>query len=239
MIARKRQSFLDKPKTTRNSISPLLNLEKDAQKQISFRYLRFRCQDLPRTIDFYETIGMKLDNKIDPDVSNSTTYLAFSFPPQIKEIAEKRINIQLLFQHDDNKVHTTTTTPLPDHSHEYLVIYIHLMNRVIKRFTSKGFSIKMNPIDINETKMCILIDPNGIEVRLMELLDVHLGGKVNWFARLGYYTIPINHGKEVVSNYEKVFGGKKDKKQNEPVFLRNLDQGIQSCRLRRFCNRAI
>ncbi|KAJ1340172.1 hypothetical protein BSLG_005165 [Batrachochytrium salamandrivorans] len=66
------------------------------------------------------------------------------------------------------------STPEPLHSYEYLVIYIHFINRIVKRVSAKGFEIIMPPTEFETTKVCILKDPNGIEVRLYDMTDAQL-----------------------------------------------------------------
>ena len=69
----------------------------------------------------------------------------------------------------------TTEDSKDTHSFEYLVIYVHFIDRIIKRLSSKGFKMKMPTKTISDIKVAILKDPSGIEVRLMELSPIFLG----------------------------------------------------------------
>ncbi|KAI8823534.1 uncharacterized protein EV422DRAFT_565475 [Fimicolochytrium jonesii] len=96
-------------------------------------------------------------------------------------------------------------TGLKSHNYEYLVIYVHFLHRLAKRLKSKGFKIVVEPMAISEVKMCIALDPNGMEVRLMELSDSQLNvptTRKQWFARLAYYTLPTPQADFAVRWYE-------------------------------------
>lgn len=70
-------------------------------------------------------------------------------------------------------------------SSEYLVIYVHFFDRLVKRLLSKGFfkselkilgyKTKVFNTDLSDIKMALFVDPNGLEVRLMEMMKEHLG----------------------------------------------------------------
>ena len=54
-------------------------------------------------------------------------------------------------------------------------MYVHFIDRLVKRLASKGFKIKMPTSTLSDLKTAILIDPNGIQVRLVELPNDYLG----------------------------------------------------------------
>jgi hypothetical protein len=60
------------------------------------------------------------------------------------------------------------------HVYEYLAIYIHFIGRYFTRFATKSFhECILPPTDFGGVKMAILLDPNGIQVRLIELGPSH------------------------------------------------------------------
>ncbi|KAI8805294.1 hypothetical protein BJ742DRAFT_410470 [Cladochytrium replicatum] len=95
------------------------------------------------------------------------------------------------------------------HAYEYIVFYVRFLARVTKRLQSKGYDVQMMNVTVPEMKMAVTTDPNGIEVRLMELTDLQLAddpGKTPWFGRLAYYTIPTDYAVETVRRLERLFG---------------------------------
>lgn len=60
------------------------------------------------------------------------------------------------------------------HVHEYLVIYVHFLNRLFNRISGKKLTVLLQPTDFGGVKMAIFVDPNGIHVRLIELSPEHL-----------------------------------------------------------------
>ncbi|KAJ3333632.1 hypothetical protein HDU76_005861 [Blyttiomyces sp. JEL0837] len=108
-------------------------------------------------------------------------------------------------------------------SNEYLVIYVHFLARLMKRLAAKSCDVVVPPTDVADMKVSIVKDPNNVEVRLIELTEAQLednlpGPKKQWFARLGYYTVPTNHSDHTIRFYERIFtqnpanvnAGKKD-----------------------------
>ncbi|KAJ3227639.1 hypothetical protein HK099_001146 [Clydaea vesicula] len=147
----------------------------------------------------------------------------YLFKPTVTN-TENSHDFKLMFEYTDTK--TVNKVPVTEeednlnenkkkfgfveekHNSEYLVIYVHFLSRLIKRIANKGFEIVVFPIDISETKIAIIKDPNGMEIRLMELNDTQLGEtgpKKLWFARIGFYTIPTNCATDTCANYEKLF----------------------------------
>ena len=72
------------------------------------------------------------------------------------------------------------------HKYEYLLFYVNFLDRLIKRMGA--YEIKLQPCLIGVSKVAILTDPNGIQIRLIEAPD-EVSGSGNTFARLGYYSI--------------------------------------------------
>ncbi|KAI9016941.1 hypothetical protein BC832DRAFT_285 [Gaertneriomyces semiglobifer] len=225
------------------------------QERYAFKYLRFRCLDINRTIEFYQSLGMSLDWQVEQvaqpmgtekgkgafntvrdesknDTSEKTTVFAMSYRVSGKDNAA--LNVQLLFEYKHSldarpvsgsedmltekllreplkgSTHLTTTS----RNYEYLVIYVHFVHRLAKRLDAKGFDIVLAPLDIAEVKMCIVRDPNHLEIRLMELTDSQLNlasTRKQWYAKLGYYAIPTSQGEAAVRWYETLLGANRAK----------------------------
>ncbi|KAJ3171158.1 hypothetical protein HDU88_008194 [Geranomyces variabilis] len=219
-----------------------------------FKYIRLKCSDVPRTIDFYQNLGMSIDweaeqsafvpppvekdkdkeRERDRDKREVQELLAekeqkdkvvsMSYRPTGKDVGTH--NVQLVLEQD------ASVDPLGDyvppavdeegresfsrdpavggrvpHNYEYLVIYVHFVHRLAKRLQGKGFEVVLEPIAIADVKMCIMKDPNGLEVRLMELTDSQLNvpsTKKQWYARLGYYVLPTGMAEATVRWYETI-----------------------------------
>ncbi|KAJ3372389.1 hypothetical protein HDU91_003435 [Kappamyces sp. JEL0680] len=73
--------------------------------------------------------------------------------------------------------------------YEYLVIYVHFLARLVKRMQAKAYEVALDVTVFDGVKMAILKDPNNIQ----------------WFARLGYYTIPTSFADSTVMLYESLF----------------------------------
>jgi hypothetical protein len=149
--------------------------------------------------------------------------------PVAKEIQNQRV--QLIFEEDldyhqemqinqlkekakiDNQAKVaekndqSATLDKSKREYEYLVIYVHFLPRILKRMESKGFEIVLDITSFENVKIAILKDPNQIQIRLMELPDSYLNdsGAKQWFARLGYYTLPSSNADETVLMYESYF----------------------------------
>ncbi|ORY47260.1 hypothetical protein BCR33DRAFT_678118 [Rhizoclosmatium globosum] len=97
-----------------------------------------------------------------------------------------------------------------ERNQEYLVIYVHLLPRLVKRLAQKGFVCSLPITPFQGAQIAILQDPNGIEVRLIELTeaqseDPNVLVKRQWFARVGYYTIPSVKLDHTSRYYERMF----------------------------------
>ncbi|KAI9344812.1 hypothetical protein DFJ73DRAFT_493361 [Zopfochytrium polystomum] len=117
------------------------------------------------------------------------------------------------------------TRPKTARNSEYLLFYVHLLLRVMKRMSAKGFTVVIPPTELSDRiKVAVLRDPSDMEVRLVELADAQFEevasppgpqphqtpstpshSKKQWFCRLGYYTIPTARADETVKMYEKLF----------------------------------
>ncbi|KAJ3184712.1 hypothetical protein HDU87_004116 [Geranomyces variabilis] len=219
-----------------------------------FKYIRLKCSDVPRTIDFYQNLGMSIDweaeqsafvpppvekdkdkererdrdkrevQELLADKEQKEKVVSMSYRPTGKDVGTH--NVQLVLEQD------ASVDPLGDyvspavdeegrerfsrdpavggrvpHNYEYLVIYVHFVHRLAKRLQGKGFEVLLEPIAIAEVKMCIMKDPNGLEVRLMELTDSQLNvpsTKKQWYARLGYYVLPTGMAETTVRWYETI-----------------------------------
>ncbi|KAJ3294544.1 hypothetical protein HK104_003508 [Borealophlyctis nickersoniae] len=137
-----------------------------------------------------------------------------------KGYGDQSHNVQLLFEHDKKRApmivveegEVAEREVKKGHIFEYLVIYVHFVVRLVKRLSAKGFHLKLAPLDVAEVKMCILEDPNGLEVRLMELTDSQLNEastKKQWYARLGYYTLPTHRADDSIRFYETLFSAQR------------------------------
>eukprot|EP00842_Homolaphlyctis_polyrhiza_P003757 jgi/Hompol1/4382/HPOL_003610-RA len=101
--------------------------------------------------------------------------------------------------------HIDRKTP---HNYEYLVVYVHFIQRLIKRFMSKGYEVLLQPMEIENAKLAILKDPNGLEVRLLDMSETQLNegnNRKQWFTRLGYYAVPTSNADETTLMYEQLF----------------------------------
>ncbi|KAI8915360.1 hypothetical protein DFJ77DRAFT_462364 [Powellomyces hirtus] len=230
-------------------------LNSHIQERYVFKYIRLKCTDLQRTVEFYQNLGMSVDYEADQmaflppptekerekekdkdrdkreiqemlaEKEGKERVLCMSYRPIGKEVATH--NVQLLLEQD------SSAEALPDplyaagagefresqlsrdpavggrvpHNFEYLVVYVHFVQRLAKRLQGKGFDLVLEPQNIAEVKMCIMKDPNGVEIRLMELTDSQLNvpsTKKQWYARLGYYVLPTGSADVAVRWYETI-----------------------------------
>ncbi|ORX41800.1 hypothetical protein BCR36DRAFT_338720 [Piromyces finnis] len=177
--------------------------------QVQLKWLRFRCLDLEKTIDFYESIGMSLEYKKKKDFSDDCT-LVFIFKNVILSEKDECDNVQLVFDYSslytgaDSLEEIHNTKKRKAHlSGEYLLIYVHFIDRLIKRVSSRGIKSYIPLQENGGIKYIIYKDPNGIEVRIMEYPSQYLNENllpVQWFSKLGYYTLPIPQA-GVISEY--------------------------------------
>ncbi|ORZ32764.1 hypothetical protein BCR44DRAFT_145432, partial [Catenaria anguillulae PL171] len=104
---------------------------------------------------------------------------------------------------------------------DYLIVYMHFLPRVIKRLHAKGFRALLGMQTVMDNiHYAIYLDPNGVEVRLMELPDVHLNEVASWFARIGYYVAQVPHADEFRHYLESLFS----KQRRTTAMLRALQQ---------------
>ncbi|KAI9217708.1 hypothetical protein BC828DRAFT_246612 [Blastocladiella britannica] len=110
---------------------------------------------------------------------------------------------------------------------DYLVVYVHFLPRIIKRLHSKGFrailAFTTVPTDA-AISYAIYLDPNGIELRLVEMPDVYLNevaSKSPWFARVGYYLTHVPSADDARHFLESLFS----KQRRTPAMVRALQTG--------------
>ncbi|KAJ3268697.1 hypothetical protein HK104_005295, partial [Borealophlyctis nickersoniae] len=97
----------------------------------------------------------------------------------------------------------------PGHNHEHLVVYVRILDRMVKRLGGKGFTLRFPITDLFGVRIAVVTDPNGIELRLIQLTEQMLmeppSIKNQWFARIAYYTLPTTQGDHTVRKYESMF----------------------------------
>ncbi|ORX64872.1 hypothetical protein BCR32DRAFT_297903 [Anaeromyces robustus] len=176
--------------------------------QVQLKWLRFRCYDVDKTVDFYESIGMSLDYKKKKEYSDDCT-LAFIYKNVILSEKDECDNVQLVFDYSSLYVPTLSNLEYDYKndkkrlSEEYLLIYVHFIERLIKRVDARGIKYYIPLQESNGIKYIIYKDPNGIEVRLMEYPSQFLNENllpVQWFSKLGYYTLSIPQA-GIISEY--------------------------------------
>ncbi|KAJ3189660.1 hypothetical protein HK101_008797 [Irineochytrium annulatum] len=153
------------------------------------------------------------------DVNEGAVQLFFECPNQVDTTKKEAERHAENVDHEEGLkigVQNVTATVEPKSSGEYLLIYVHFVSRLIKRLIAKGFEISVPPTEFHETRVAILHDPSGIEVRLVELLETQseeqtpgaanaTAKKPQWFAKLGFYTIATAKSDPTVRLYEKLF----------------------------------
>ncbi|KAJ3033082.1 hypothetical protein HDV00_006814 [Rhizophlyctis rosea] len=104
---------------------------------------------------------------------------------------------------------------LPPHSYEYLVVYVRMLDRLVKRVEGRGFKLRTPVRDHFGVRFGVATDPNGVNVRLIQLNDAQMNEPAaiknqepnysQWFGRIGYYTLPTAQGESTVRYYERLF----------------------------------
>ncbi|KAJ3326187.1 hypothetical protein HDV06_000063 [Boothiomyces sp. JEL0866] len=112
------------------------------------------------------------------------------------------------------------------HQYEYLVIYVHFLQRLVKRMASKNYEVEMDVTNFDGVKLAIMRDPNNIQIRFVEMPDSYLNdsSKKQWFARLGYYSLATSNADATALLYESLFHQRvvnksKDKKDKDQILL--------------------
>ncbi|RKO84763.1 hypothetical protein BDK51DRAFT_47782 [Blyttiomyces helicus] len=153
-------------------------------ERFRFRYIRLRCSgSIEDTIEFYTSLGMTVEWQTemtaasgDPNAARDVLALAYQFNSN----EQSMYNVQLWFEKVGGWKHICRSSEAPHPSKMFYpslnpqVIYVHFLSRLVGRLKGKGFQITASPVDISEVKICIARDPNGIEVRLIELSDLQL-----------------------------------------------------------------
>jgi len=167
--------------------------------QVQLKWLRFRCYDVSKTINFYESIGMSLEFKKKKDYSDDCT-LCFIYKNVILSEKDECDNVQLIFDYNSLEKNETFLDELNEKnkkvrlSEEYLLIYVHFIDRLIKRIEARGIKCYIPLQENNGIKYIVYKDPNNIEIRLMEFPSQYLNEHllpVQWFSKLGYYSLPL------------------------------------------------
>lgn len=129
--------------------------------------------------------------------------------------------------------------------HDSMVIYVHFITRVVKRLQAKKFKIHTDVREYAGIQYAIILDPSGIEVRLVECTEPQLNDAnsesnikasahmmesnltpLKWFARLGYYATETFSGSNTVSFYEALFSNQR--KSDAHQVASNGTQGSSS-----------
>jgi predicted enzyme related to lactoylglutathione lyase len=180
-----------------------------------------------------EHVKKNSDLNDEPDIEqqeNPTRVLALSFSPQVNVPGTKgqqSQRVQIVFEedldylqdvqfknlkNDANQKDANTFGGSDDkvrvkRQYEYMVIYVHFLARLLKRMNSKGFEIVLDITSFENVKIAILKDPNNIQIRLIEMPDGYLNeqGPKQWFAKLGYYSLPSSDADQTVLMYESYF----------------------------------
>ncbi|KAI8906700.1 hypothetical protein EDD86DRAFT_55286 [Gorgonomyces haynaldii] len=185
------------------------------------------------------------------ELKRTSRVICMTFGDTTGEVKENRVH--LLFEEEvieqrEPEIAVAAEAPQPEeedrtHQYEYLVIYVHFLNRLIKRITTKNVKTILEPTEFDGgTKMAILQDPNGIYVRLMELDDdllAETNKQKQWFTRLGYYAMETENADESVTWYDTLFQVRqpkpsKDKKEDSvPTTPKTPTENMQQLPLRK------
>ncbi|OUM63545.1 hypothetical protein PIROE2DRAFT_9897 [Piromyces sp. E2] len=200
--------------------------------QVQLKWLRFRCLDVNKTVDFYESIGMSLEYKKKKEYSDDCI-LVFIYKNVVLSEKDECDNVQLVFDYNslyegDNKLEIIPNTNKKKArlSEEYLLIYVHFIERLIKRVEARGIKPYIPLQENGSIKYIVYKDPNGIEVRIMEYPSQFLNENllpVQWFSKLGYYTLPIPQA-GVISEYLQSIFSVEQKSRNK--FLTPAQEAI-------------
>lgn len=189
--------------------------KKAANIVFTFKYFRFRCLDITKTIDFYKSCGMNIEEEgfVDQVVdlsSNSASItrkelvvggskvVTFSFPRLTSThsfllIFEQLQSAELQYGNINRSMG------------EYMVIYVKTLSKVLHKLAAKQYTFEIHEFD--NVKVALVCDPNLINVRLIEMSEEYLNhsSQMQWFARLGYYVIPTDKADDTVLLYESLF----------------------------------
>jgi predicted enzyme related to lactoylglutathione lyase len=195
-------------KKTLAKIHPGRSLQAEVLK---LRYFRFKCSDIERTIEFYKSFGMSiLYDEMQESIPNANQdpvrVVALSYGEAGGETTSNRVH--LLFEDSEQSLPRDNV----GHAYEYLLIYVHFLQRLIKRVAGKRFKMILEPTDFDGSLMSIFEDPNGIHVRLVQLSPENLNEtkQKGWFARIGFYSLETSLADETVQFYDEIFQSNKD-----------------------------
>eukprot|EP00833_Pecoramyces_ruminatium_P011228 jgi/Orpsp1_1/1185260/evm.model.c7180000092979.1 len=151
---------------------------------------------------------MSLEFKKKKDYSDDCT-LCFIYKNVILSEKDECDNVQLIFDYNSLEKKETFLEELNGKnkkvrlSEEYLLIYVHFIERLIKRVEARGIKSYIPLQESNGIKYVVYKDPNDIEIRIMEFPSQYLNEHllpVQWFSKLGYYTLPLPQA-GVISEY--------------------------------------
>ncbi len=139
------------------------------------RYFIFRSVSLEKTEEFYvRTLGMCVDRSFTHD---DTAYLVLSYfnkrdqGPKGKERSVPDTAVFLRFEMDASKQASSNfkRAPLTD-TKTHLVIYTASVEEVIAsiEISDNGSWVYLRPEPVNDIKIAVVVDPNGICIRIVE-----------------------------------------------------------------------
>ena len=172
------------------------------KKMLDFKDFRFRCLHLDETIKFYtHCLNMNLEKKV-----NTSTRVYFYLRYQ-KGDCGIRFEYDLLLSSKlkQSKTPQVATKPISECD---MLFYVQGIDKIVEKVEVCKFSVFVPPENINhDTRSCVLVDPNGIRVRLVDC--AHCLIESNSGARLGNITVPVQefHAlNKTISFYQSVFG---------------------------------
>lgn len=170
---------------------------------VHLRWFRFATTDVPRTTDFYlHVLKMQLDRRVDTGAKIRT------------DIQYPGDKVGVRFEYDTyGKAHasgvvvppaggasppaaaTLPRAPLPlsPTSSVSLLVYVDNVDEYISRCREYGFVVYLDAVTVCSDPVIrsgVLLDPNGIKIRLMESEIYHLN-KMRSRGRLGYVSVPV------------------------------------------------
>ncbi len=109
----------------------------------------------------------------------------------------RHVNLSL----DDSKSKPMPTKPVGNVS---LIVYVPSVSDVVLRAREFAFTPYLSPFEVNPlVQTAVLLDPNGLKVRLMQVSSQPLGTpKAPVFGRLGYLQIPIADYAKIEKNIQ-------------------------------------
>ncbi|XXQ37545.1 Uncharacterized protein PBTT_08481 [Plasmodiophora brassicae] len=174
---------------------------------IELKEFRFACVNLPETVDFYTNgLLMVMQKKVE---TGGKVFLSFRY---------QRSDVWLRFEHivQAQKKGSAVASAGPEGTVLFrrpvsqcdLLIYVLNIDKTVSRIRSAGFVVFVAPVKVgDEVRACVLIDPNGIRIRLVE--TVHCLVEAAFEARIGHVSVPVkefNMLSRTIAFYQQVFG---------------------------------